>query len=42
VIDLATETLLTIERAAERLLVSQATLTRWITQGSNGVRIIGS
>ncbi len=38
-IDLAAETLLTIEKAAERLLVSQSTLTRWITKGSNGVRL---
>jgi len=39
VIDLATETLLTIEKAAHRLLVSKATLQRWITKGSNGVRL---
>jgi excisionase family DNA binding protein len=38
-IDLAIETLLTIEKAAERLLVSQATLIRWITQGSSGIRL---
>ena len=38
-IDLATETLLTIEKAAQRLLVSKATLQRWITKGSNGVRL---
>jgi excisionase family DNA binding protein len=39
VIDLAAETLLTIEKAAERLLVSTATLQRWITQGTKGVRL---
>ena len=38
-IDLAVETLLTIEKAAERLLVSTATLQRWITQGTKGIRL---
>jgi excisionase family DNA binding protein len=39
VIDLATEKLLTLEQASERLLVAKATMYRWITQGSNGVRL---
>jgi excisionase family DNA binding protein len=39
VIDLVIETLLTIEKAAERLLVSEGTLHRWISKGSNGVRL---
>jgi excisionase family DNA binding protein len=39
VIDLATETLLTLETAAERLQVSKATLHRWITYGTKGVRL---
>jgi excisionase family DNA binding protein len=39
VIDLASETLLTIEQAAERLIVSTTTVHRWITHGSNGVRL---
>jgi excisionase family DNA binding protein len=39
VIDLATETLLTLEKAAERLLVSKATLQRWITHGTKSVRL---
>jgi excisionase family DNA binding protein len=39
VIDLAAETLLTIEQAADRLLVSTTTVHRWITRGSNGVRL---
>lgn len=38
-IDLATEKLLTLEQAAERLLVSKCTLYRWITVGSKGVRL---
>lgn len=38
-IDLATEKLLTLEQAAEKLLVSKATLYRWITNGSKGVRL---
>jgi len=38
-IDLAAETLLTLEGACERLLVSKATLYRWITQGSKGVKL---
>ena len=33
-IDLATETLLTIEKAAERLLVSKATLHSWMAHGT--------
>jgi excisionase family DNA binding protein len=38
-IDLATERLLTLEQAGERLMVSKATLYRWITQGSRGIRL---
>ena len=38
-IDLATETLLTIEKAAVRLQVSKATLNRWITYGTKGIRL---
>jgi len=39
VIDLAAETLLTLEKAAEKLEVSKATLHRWITYGTKGVRL---
>lgn len=39
VIDLAVEILLTLDQAGERLLVSTATIYRWITQGSRGVRL---
>ncbi len=38
-IDLAVETLLTLDQAGERLLVSTATIYRWIAQGSKGVRL---
>ena len=38
-IDLAAETLVTIETAAQRLLVSKATLQRWISQGTKGIRL---
>jgi|GEM_PF-2379322 len=38
-IDLAAETLLTLEKAAERLQVSKATLHRWITYGTKGIRL---
>ena len=38
-IDLASETLLTIEKDAERLHVSKATLNRWITYGTKGIRL---
>lgn len=38
-IDLATEHLLTLERAAERLMVSKSALYGWITHGSNGIRL---
>jgi len=38
-IDLAAETLLTLEEAGARLLVSKATLYRWITQGSKGIKL---
>lgn len=38
-IDLAVETLLTLEQAGERLLVSKATLYRWITVGMKGVKL---
>ena len=38
-IDLAVETLLTLEQAGERLLVSTATIYRWINQGCRGVRL---
>jgi excisionase family DNA binding protein len=40
-IDLASEKLLTLEQAAERLLVNKATVCRWITSGSNGVYLEG-
>jgi excisionase family DNA binding protein len=39
VIDLAAETLLTFEEAGKKLQVSAATLYRWITHGSSGVRL---
>lgn len=38
-IDLATENLLTLEQAAERLLMNKSTLFRWITKGTNGIRL---
>jgi excisionase family DNA binding protein len=38
-IDLAHETLLNLEQAAERLIVHKTTLYRWITQGSKGVKL---
>jgi excisionase family DNA binding protein len=38
-IDLAIETLVTIGTAAQRLLVSKATLQRWISQGTKGIRL---
>src|SRR5947207_13632690 len=38
-IDLAVETLLPLGEAGGRLLVSTATLYRWISQGSSGVRL---
>lgn len=38
-IDLAVETLLTLEQAGERLLVSKATLYRWITVGTKGIKL---
>ena len=38
-IDLATETLLTLEDAAERLLVSNCPVTRWVTRGSKGAKL---
>lgn len=38
-IDLAVETLLTLDQAGERLYVSRATIYGWITHGSGGVRL---
>jgi DNA-binding transcriptional regulator YiaG len=38
-IDLAAESLLTLEQAGEMLMVSKASLYRWITQGTKGVRL---
>jgi excisionase family DNA binding protein len=38
-IDIATEKLVTIAQAAERLQVSRATVTTWIKRGTNGVRL---
>jgi hypothetical protein len=38
-IDLATETLLTLEEAGRRLLVTTSTIHRWITHGSKGIRL---
>jgi excisionase family DNA binding protein len=38
-IDLAKEKLLTLESAAERLLVTKSAIYRWITSGSDGVRL---
>ena len=38
-IDLNSEKLLTLEQAAEKLLVSKASLYRWITQGYQGVKL---
>jgi excisionase family DNA binding protein len=39
VIDVATEKLLTIVQAAERLQVSKATVTAWIKRGTHGIRL---
>jgi hypothetical protein len=38
-IDLAAETLLTLEQAGETLMVSKASPYRWITQGTKGVSL---
>ncbi len=38
-IDIANETLLTIEEAAEKLKVSKATVTNWIKVGTKGLRL---
>ena len=38
-IDLAVETLLTLDQAGERLYVSRATIYGWITHGSGGIRL---
>lgn len=38
-IDIATEKLLTLDQAAERLIVSKATLLQWIKHGSKGVTL---
>lgn len=40
-IDIATEKLLTLDQAAERLIVSKATVLQWIKHGSNGVVLDG-
>jgi len=38
-IELATETIMTLEEAAKRVLVNQATVFRWVTQGSKGSKL---
>lgn len=38
-IDIANETLLTLEQAADRLLVSKDAVYRWITHGSNEIKL---
>jgi predicted site-specific integrase-resolvase len=38
-IDLTSETLLTLEAAADKLQVSKATLHWWITYGTKGIRL---
>lgn len=38
-IDLASEKLITIDHAAEKLLVSKVTVVRWITHGAKGIRL---
>lgn len=38
-IDIAHETLLTFEQAAEKLQVSKATVYRWVTHGSNDIKL---
>jgi excisionase family DNA binding protein len=38
-IDLASEKLITIEHAAEKLLVSKFTIVRWITHGAKGIQL---
>jgi excisionase family DNA binding protein len=38
-IDLATETVITLEEAAKRLLVNPSTVLRWVTQGTKGLKL---
>jgi excisionase family DNA binding protein len=38
-IDLASEKLITIDHAAEKLLVSKVTIVRWITHGAKGIKL---
>ncbi len=38
-IDIASERLLTLEQAAEKLQVSKPTVVRWIKQGTDGLRL---
>jgi excisionase family DNA binding protein len=38
-IDIATETIITLEDAAKRLLVNPSTVLRWVTQGAKGLKL---
>lgn len=38
-IDIATETIITLEDAAKRLVVSRFTVSRWVTNGSRGIKL---
>jgi hypothetical protein len=38
-IDIATEKLITLAQAAEKLQVSKASITRWIIHGTHGIRL---
>jgi len=38
-IEIANETLLTLDQAAEKVLVSKATVLKWITRGVDGVKL---